>query len=175
MKYILVLLVSLALMPTSWANWSKDKQSMHIDSATIEFSEGSYALTESQKSSIRDLVKKAKSTENRDWNLGVAAWADVPFPQGESEASSAQRDLADNRLKAINNFIETMDAPVDVDTYNMAEKSNWLAKLFNTEASEIKSTFAKKDMKTSTMKEKYQVYKKEGAPNKAVLVLHKDM
>lgn len=171
MKYILVALFSIALMPSSWANWSKDGK--RVESAVISFDKGVSQLSADQKKQISELIGKAPK-KGDDFDMGIAAWADQPFPAGNKSLSADQRDLAQKRINAIEDYVSEVSYAGDVDTFNMARRSNWLARLFNTETAELKSMFSKRDDSTSLLKDKYQAFKDKGDSQKAVLVLSKD-
>lgn len=170
MKYIVSILLSVAFASVGFANWTKGK---HTESTVIEFDKGSTQLTAKQKEKIREMVNKTAKKGN-DTNLGVAAWADQPFPANNKSLSSEQRDLAQKRLNAVEDYLNEISYQGDIDTFNMSQRSNWLARLFNTEDSKLKSMFSKNDTETGVLKEKYQVYREQGDAQKAVLVLSKD-
>ena len=168
MKYILTMLLITAIAPFSFAGGSKDK---HVKAQSVEFEKGSAALTQDHKSKISEMVQKAKGDEK---NLDIAVWSDQPFPTGEQELSKDQQELAENRVKAIKDYVDTLEFEGNMETYNMAERSNWLARTFNTEESELKSIFAKEGVEAGAMQEKYEAFKNEGEPSKAVFVMSKD-
>ncbi len=171
MKYIVMAIFSLALMPSSWANWSKEGK--RVEAAVITFDKGVSQLSADQKKQISELVAKAPK-KGDDFDLGVAAWADQPFPAGNKSLSADQRDLAQKRINAVEDYVSEISFAGDVDTFNMARRSNWLARLFNTESAELKSMFSKRDDTTSLLKDKYQAYKDKGDAQKAVIVLSED-
>lgn len=169
MKFLFLLMLSAMIAPMSLA----DGKMKNVKSTTLEFSEGSSVLNADQKEQIRSLIQ-ASQKKGEDMNVGIAAWSDQPFPAEDTRLSEDQRDLAQARLNAIEEHIATLDFQGSVDTFNMAKSSNWLARLFNTEESELKSAFAKKDVSEDVLKSRYEVYRKEGDARKAVVVLSKD-
>ncbi len=148
--------------------------SQNVKSSVIEFEKGITNLTQDQKDELRNLVRSSEF-QNKELDIGIAAWADEPFPGERKELSDTQRKIANQRIESIREAINSLKIDVDdYSTYSMAEGSNWLARLFNTESSELKSMFSKKDQNSSLMKEKYRLYRDKGDTSKAVVVVNLD-
>lgn len=144
-----------------------------IPHVTISFDTGSAMLTESARTSLRDLVRNARAAGEID-QVTVAAWSDKALPTGKTDLAEADRDLADKRADAISSVLKTELEVGDVDTYNMAERANWLARTFNTRQAELKSIFAKKGADTPVTNAEFHVIKNEGGPSEAVVVVEKE-
>lgn len=177
----LTLSILLAAIMTSMASakdygyGKKDKmKDKNVSAISIEFAPGQHELTADQKQQIMSFVQGANQIQG-DLNIGIAAWSDQPFPATrKQDLSKNQKDLAKKRLEQVENYVEDVaDFKGDVDTYNMAERANWLARVFETEGAEIKSIFSKQDETVSddVLREKYQTYKRHGDARKVVLVL----
>ncbi|MCB0420570.1 MAG: hypothetical protein KDD61_06225 [Bdellovibrionales bacterium] len=167
MKYLALMLIGLFAWPDLADGMDMNKS---IDSAVLEFDLGTSRLTNSQKIQVRELVQKASEMSD-DTRLGVAAWSDEPFPGNEKELSDGEQDLAQARLEEVQMYVQSLNYQGSFDKFNMAKGSNWLARLFNSDSSELKSVFAKEDIGDDVLKSKYQVYKDLGAPQRVVLVL----
>jgi hypothetical protein len=94
---------------------------------------------------------------------------------GKKNLTEADRDLASKRAEAISSVLKTELEVGDVDTYNMAERANWLARTFGTRQAELKSVFAKKGADTPVTNAEFHVIKNEGGPSEAVVVVEKEM
>jgi hypothetical protein len=174
MKFALSLLLATVISSLGYAAGDHDaKTGKKISAMEIQFSPGMASLTVDQKKQIKDFAQKAKAL-NRDVEISVAAWSDQPFPAKGQDLSKDQQKLAGRRLDKIEEYLEKeVDFKGDVDTYNMAERANWLARAFETEGAEIKSVFAQKDEEVSedVLRSKYNEFKKRGKQQKAVLVM----
>jgi hypothetical protein len=131
-------------------------------------------LSESARTSLRDLVKEARASGVID-QVTVAAWSDKALPMGKQDLAEADRDLAAKRADAISSVLKTELEVGDVDTYNMAERANWLARTFNTRQAELKSIFSKKGAETPVTNAEFHVIKNEGGPSEAVVVVEKEV
>lgn len=145
-----------------------------IPHTTISFDTGSAMLSESARASLRDLIKDARATGTID-QVTVAAWSDKTLPMGKTDLAEADRDLAAKRADAISSVLKTELEVGDVDTYNMAERANWLARTFNTRQAELKSIFSKKGAETPVTNGEFHVIKNEGGPSEAVVVVEKEV
>lgn len=145
-----------------------------IPHITVSFDEGSAALSESARARLRDLVKDARASGTID-QVTVAAWSDKALPTGKRDLTEADRDLASKRADAISSVLKTELEVGDVDTYNMAERANWLARTFNTRQAELKSVFSKKGAETPVTNAEFHVIRNEGGPSEAVVVVEKEV
>lgn len=105
----------------------------------ISFDEGNANLSESAKNAIREVVKSAKESGKIN-ELKVAVWADREYPQKDAKASKADIDLAQKRAANIEAFIKSEMKVGTINTFNMTERPNALAKFLRTPQSELKST-----------------------------------
>jgi hypothetical protein len=149
---------------------SKMGKMKSIPRATITFDDASSVLSESNKESLRKLVQNAEDKGTIS-QVTVAAWSDKSLPRQDQELLDADRKLASERADAIENFLESEMDIADVDTYNMAESANWLAKTFNTRDAELKSVFGRTGSEMPVTKNEFKVIKRAGGPSKAVAVV----
>jgi hypothetical protein len=140
-----------------------------IPHTTITFGAGSAMLTENDKADLKKLVQDAESRGEID-QVTVAAWSDKALPMKGQKLADADRDLASQRASAISDYLKSATDVGDVDSYNMAENSNWLARTFNTKGSELKSVFSKKGAKNPVSNAEFRLIKQEGGSNEAVVI-----
>lgn len=114
----------------------------------IQFEHGSAALTVGAMENLRNTILTSNSEGNLD-EVIVMAWSDEELPAPGSQAlPKAQRDLAKERGKSIERFVKKIKS-VDVDSYNMAEKSGAVSKLFNTRDNRLKKTLVAAGLPTT--------------------------
>lgn len=135
---------------------------------TISFKDNTAKLTSASKAKLDLLIKDAK-IDGKINQVQVAAWSDNPAPRTDEELSRRDRRLADSRAKAIDNYLSKRSG-VDVKTFNMAERANWLARAFNTEEAELKKEIGQGgDAPLSN--DELQIFKSNGRPSKAVVLV----
>jgi|GEM_PF-3551744 len=146
-----------------------------IPHVTIEFSPGSALLTQTETAKIRDLVASSKSGGMRSKGTTIAAWSDRALPRTSGQKlSDADRDLAEKRADAIKSYLKDEQNVSTVDTYNLADDSNWLARTFKTSDSELRSVFGKKGSETPVTHSEFKVIQNEGGPSTAVVVIEQE-
>ncbi len=115
----------------------------------IEFEQGSSALTVRAMENLRNSILTSNS-EGRLDEVIVMAWSDEELPsQNAQMLPKAQRDLAKERARSVERFVKQIKT-VDVDTYNMAEKSSAVSKIFNTRDSRLKKTLVAAGLPTTS-------------------------
>lgn len=136
-------------------------------STTISFEAGRAVLTKESETKLKNFVKEARKSGTIN-EVQVAVWSDNPAPRKGEELSKSDRELAENRARAIEHCLKRHKV-ADVDSYNMAERASWLARMFNTDAAELKSEIGR-GQEASMSKEEFQVFKINGEPSKAVVL-----
>lgn len=120
----------------------------------ISFEPGSTGLTESAKSSLRSVVEQAKSAGKLDEAI-VMSWSDEEYPSKDvKKLPKNQRDLAENRNKAVKEFIKSVQK-MDIDTYNMASQPNTISKWFNTPDARLKNSLSAAGLPTTADQKQY--------------------
>ncbi len=145
-----------------------------IPHQTITFDSGSSTLTDADRESLRKLIREAKLKGTIE-QVTVAAWSDKALPKRGQKLSDFDRTLAERRANAIENFLETDLLVDDVDTYNMAETANWVARTFDTREAELKSMFGRRGADLPVTNAEFQVIKNEGGPAEAVVLVEMEM
>ncbi len=183
MKRLLVIFVGLAILPacakfssraenaarpseTREVAKTHEGDSARLISQTIAFEKGSASLNDEGKASLRKMVDDMRARGDLD-KVKIAAWSDRQF-MPNADLPKADRTLAKDRITAINNYLKDDLDVSNTDTFNMAERSNWLARLFRTEDSELKSVFSRAD--TPISDDEFQLIKSNGSPSHAVVI-----
>lgn len=165
MNHVFVLMIGLSLAAVSRAEDFRPKQ-IGPDT-TLSFDAGKSALTPEDKSLLRDVVKQARDLGKID-EIQTAVWSDNPAPRADTGLAKADQKLAERRVKSIKKYLKSSLKIADVDTYNMAERANWLARTFDTDEAQLKSEISRD---TYMSKEQFQVFKDHGQPSKAVVLV----
>jgi hypothetical protein len=140
-----------------------------VSHAEISFAENSAQLSDSDKANLRNMIRDA-SEKGDISKVTVAVWSDKPLPQQNQKLLDSDRELASSRAEAISSFLQD-EMKVDVQTYNMAENSHWLARTFGTDEAELKSVFGRKGSEEAPVSnEQFRVIRDAGGPSKAVIV-----
>lgn len=142
-----------------------------LKSEVVTFEKGSAELTSSSKQAIQSLVDSTRQFGTID-EAEIAVWSDRDTPV-DADLADADRKLAQQRIDALSSYLGTLNV-TEVESYNMAERSNWLARIFNTDDAEVKSEYARADS-NALNDEELRVIRERGAPSKAVIVLHRDL
>lgn len=173
MNFILAMLMPLAIGPVSFAvgKANKDK-GVAISSSTLEFSIGQVALTNEHREKIQELLREAPN-RGSDMLLTVVGWSDQPHP-AEARLSRDQVELADQRLNNVKDYIAETQYQGSIDEFNMAKRTSWLARLFNTDEREVKSLFTGRDTPDRALEHRFRAIKENGKAGNVVLVLSKD-
>lgn len=173
-KFFYTYCVVMMASATAFANDINQSYSGSMKSipyVTITFDNKSAVLTESDKTALRGVVEKARN-KGVLTEVTVASWSDKVLPRQSQRLTDADRDLAIARSSVVADYLKNvLLVKADVDTYNMAEASNWMARTFRTSDSELKSLFSKKGMQAPVTNAEFEVIKNEGAPCEAVVVI----
>ena len=137
--------------------------------AILTFAAGKADLSDAEKAKLHEIVASIGADNLR--RVEVAAWSDKAFPRSGNDLPKADRDLADKRADAINDYLKKEDdlSFMRIRTYSMAETSNWLARMFRTDEAELKSVFSKEN-EAPMAREDFNTILNEGGPSKAVVV-----
>jgi hypothetical protein len=143
-----------------------EKQMAMKEFKVVTFGKSDYNLTDAQKQALKSLIDTARA-DGEIKAVHIAAWSDKQFPKGKKELKDADKELAKERIDALENYLKSDLKVSDVDTHSMAEHSGWLARAFNTTEAEIKSLFAQRGAPGS--EPEYRLVRKNGGPQKAVI------
>lgn len=136
----------------------------------VTFERGSHRLPDSAARAIRQLVDRAERNGGIQ-DVEIAVWSDRDLPL-KNDLSRAQQELAAKRILAISRYFNSVGVAF-VDSYNMAERSNWLARMMGGSEAELKSSYAKAGG-SHLNDEELQLIKRHGSPSKAVIVVHQN-
>lgn len=107
----------------------------------LNFKHHQQNLTADNKAKLQKFVmnalKKGKIKE-----IEVITWADSEYPSAsKKKLSQHERDIAKERNRAIQSFIESQNSDVKVKTYSMAERPNPLKQFVGSSEARIKKSF----------------------------------
>ncbi len=138
----------------------------------IQFKKGSAELTAASKNSLKKLVDNAKASGHEISESYLAVWSDKKFPMGKNAKDLPKKDqeLVEKRIEAINNYMSETLQLSKAETFNMAEKSNWFARAFNTDEAELKSLFSQQGAPAKVDSNEFKIVKSKGGPMKAVIL-----
>jgi hypothetical protein len=165
--YFYVLAVMTIALPDLGAALSNTTSPRIGPSTTIAFQEGTASLTTDSKAKLDSLINTARETGKVD-EVHLAAWSDNPIPVDKKELSEADQSLAENRIKAVKEYLRSPLKVSDISAHNMAKRSTWLSRTFGTKDAELKEEITK-GTDAPMSKEQFQVFKDQGKPSTAVL------
>ena len=142
--------------------------SLYGRSVVLNFENGSSLLRTEEQAKLRSIVNNV-GPDNVD-KIELAVWSDRAFPRKGKSLPKADRDLVDNRIVTVNEFLKTYMNSPSIKVYNMADASNWVARTFKTDDAELKSIFSK-DASAPMTREDFNIIARDGAPCKAVIVV----
>lgn len=122
----------------------------------IEFKPGSTDLTEASRKAIQNVLSESAKVGEID-DVKILAWSDEELPSEKRKTlPQAARNLAEKRGDVISDYIDTLSFKVDdVDTYNMAKRSNFLQRWMKTDDARFKSAMLKAGLPTVTDDRQY--------------------
>ncbi len=139
------------------------------DYSVIKFDEGSATLSTTAMSKLDEVVSQARSHGQID-QIRVAVWSDRLFSNNKNNLTSADKKLAAQRADSIKDYLKGTLGISSVALFNMAERSNWLARTINTDDAELKSVFAKRGS-TPVGHDEFRIFKENGEPQTAVVTV----
>jgi hypothetical protein len=146
---------------TSGAN-----QQAAINYKVIYFKQGSSELDTASKDTINSLIDSSKA-KGEIAKVHLAVWSDKSFPMGQNELKSEDKKLASDRIDAITNYLKGPLKVSSLDKHNMAEKTSWMARAFNSADAELKSMFAQRGAPVTDRE--FNIVKNNGGESKAVV------
>ena len=138
--------------------------------AAVTFEPGEAILTSDAKMKLNALAERAEATKRDIAKIEIAAWADTATPKEGETLSKADRDLAQARAKAVQAYLKRSIKGKNTDTYNMAERANWLARVFDTSDAQLKGEVTN-ESENPLSREDFKIFKSQGTPSKAVVVV----
>ncbi|HAZ11491.1 MAG: hypothetical protein A2X86_10935 [Bdellovibrionales bacterium GWA2_49_15] len=138
-------------------------------SVVVDFPKGGHALNTSDMQKLKSVIKTTKA-KGSITKVEVAAWSDMEHPM-TADLPESSRELAEMRLKSVKKVLHSELGKMKyISEFNMAERANWLSRVFNTSNAELDAVFAKKE-KGALERQDFLIIRREGAPSKAVIVL----
>lgn len=108
--------------------------------AEIKFKKGSSTLSAEARKQLQDLMKSARSTGKIE-EVKVVAWSDAEYPSEEGK-ELPQKDLrlADQRNRAIENYMTKQSEDAKVTAFNMAQSPSAFSEWIGSDEARIKKT-----------------------------------
>jgi hypothetical protein len=143
-----------------------------VNYQVLSFPKGSAALTSAQKRQLKSLADASKGDID---SIHVAVWSDMAFPKtAKADLPDAQEKLAEKRIETIEKYLDD-DLDLDgIETYSMAESSNWFSRAFNTEEGELKSLFSQQGAPARIDSSEFKIVRTKGGPSKAVILIERE-
>ena len=139
----------------------------------ITFKKGSSEISKGESNALEVLVHSMKDRSQKIEQAHVAVWSDGESP-AKAALTPADRALAEKRIVAIESYLEGPLGVSYVESYNMAERTNWFARAWFASPHDIKSLFAQSGAPQNVTPEDFQVVKSKGAPLRAVILFELD-
>ncbi|UXR63328.1 hypothetical protein EZJ49_09600 [Bdellovibrio bacteriovorus] len=136
----------------------------------ISFEEGKAILTDETKNDLREKVKEAQQQGKID-EMKVAVWADREYPAEGTKASKQDVTLANDRAKALKNFIKDELKVNSVNTYNMTERPNALQRFVRTDTAKTKTAMEERGAAPRTQDET-GFFNQRAKASKAVIMIY---
>lgn len=96
----------------------------------ISFAAGATKLDDASLQKLNQVITDARR-RGRIEEVKVISWGDISYPSAKEKSPRGQRDLAGERNKVIEKYLEDKNSDVRVQTYNMAERPSALSELLN--------------------------------------------
>ncbi len=135
----------------------------------VTFKKGSSEISKVDKDALAALIQSVKDRSQKIEQAHVAVWSDR-LSSVKSALSQDDRSLAEKRIVAIEDHLEGALGMSYVESYNMAERSNWFARAFSVNQKDVKSMFGQKGAPQNVTPEDLQVVKSKAAASRAVIL-----
>ncbi len=139
----------------------------------VSFNKGNTKVTNSEKKSLKALVKsiyKANATDK----IYVAAWADEVVKDGQLGPKSVA--LASNRLGNVVKELKRLKVQGDFYLVNVAEEPTKIETLFKTDASQLKDSVQNNtNTGEADLNGAAQNLRSRGGPGKVVVYIHEEL
>lgn len=135
----------------------------------LTFKRGSDELPDSEKMKLKQAINEAKG-KGEIAKAEVAVWSDKDHP-ATGNLPRADEKLASDRIEKVKDVLnDDLGALQSVDAYNMANNASWLGRNFHTDEAKLDAVMAKQEPGNLARKD-FLIFKREGAPSKAVVLL----
>ena len=115
----------------------------------LVFHKREVVLSQENKNKLQKMMKTALQKEHVD-KIKVISWADEEYPSEKvKKLSSEQRQIADDRNKAIKTYIQDGKNDLKIDVYSMAERANSLKEFLGSSEVRIKDSLEHSGIPTS--------------------------
>lgn len=139
------------------------------ESTVVQFDQGQAYLSQDAREQLRQAVDDFRENGTIE-RVSIAVWSDQEFPAEGQELPENQKELAEQRVSNVQEFLEGQLSVSQVQAYNMSEQAGWWASTFNTDEAELKSQFGRQG-EAQTDDKTFRVFNQEGQPSSAVVVI----
>ncbi len=136
----------------------------------LNFKKGVSKISAVDQESIEALVTSIKEKKQKIDQAHIAVWSDRAFSMAAA-LPQKDRDLAEERIATIEDELESRFGIGNVESYNMAQRSNWFARAYGSSDKELKTLFATQGAPANVAPEDFQTVKAKGGPTKAVILI----
>ncbi|MGE4234379.1 MAG: hypothetical protein AB7F43_13715 [Bacteriovoracia bacterium] len=169
-KIRLIPALLVALMFQLWGSQAFAARAYAGPFTTIGFAYGQSDLSYEAKAKLDELMKRARAMANRIDEVRVAAWSDYPLPREGEQLTKVDRELAKKRLRSISTYLKKNLEASYVQSFNMAQRSNWLSRFFETPDAQLKTHFYENSNELMT-KEEFRIFRDNGDVSTAVILV----
>lgn len=153
--------------PTAPTFDTVEKQELAID-----FAKNKAVLSAADKTKLDDIVKGIVPNP-KSLKLSIAAWSDKPYPlEKKMTLKKGDENLADKRLDAIVNYLETRAKFKTVEKINMAKHANAFSSFFSTDEAKVKEELEGAKAKKPWVAYEAALFRDKGGPSKAILTIY---
>ena len=103
----------------------------------INFAKGKTEISKDEAQQLQQAIREAGKSGTVK-NIKVLVWSDKEYPAEKTKAEKNDIKLAKERAQKLRSLLKKDLNSSDVDTYNMAERPNAIAKLFRTSDALVK-------------------------------------
>jgi hypothetical protein len=174
LKSLSLVLVQVALVASTAQAYITDsvttlsKNMGAVDVSEVKFDTGSATLSEDQKTTISDVITKARA-QGELKKVKILVWSDKEYPRRQVKYSKDDITLADDRIKELQQYLKDSLNVDKVVAFNMAERPSKMQRFFETKDSEVKNA-VENEGDVPTSKEQTGIFGLKGESSKAIIM-----
>lgn len=135
----------------------------------VHFAKGSVEIPEGDQDTLSAVIADSKEKKEKIEQVHVAVWSDQTTTA--NAGNEKDRELANSRILAIENYLESKQELGAIEGYNMAVRSNWFARAMTAASKDVKALFKVKGAPTNVTPEDFELVKAKGGPSRAVILI----
>lgn len=147
---------------------------MDKNSLVLNFDNNEIALSDSEKTSIRSLVKSVRD-DSKVSKIIVAAWSDYTYPlNGNNSLTVTAKEIAEQRAEEVRKVLAELGSD-NIEVIEMVDKPSWLSSFMGTDEAEIKNALHGKTIENRTNATIADMLASKGGPSKVVVMVNKEV